>query len=200
MSNISRRQFLKGAGVATLAVAAAGMLAGCSKEDVPVVPGVTSETVEIRFTDDAGNVLATDKMEVLKSKTAVYFGEISLENLPKGYGVLGVSKLDDVLEVKNDSTGRYVVVNIKKGEIINAEDKDDSEVTLKTVRVQIWETNGNKTTDHFNVLVGERVCFDDIKTALEADFPGKTALNPAWRSKIVFDAGIWVAEVPLMIG
>ena len=34
MSNISRRQFLKGAGVATLAVAAAGVLAGCSKEDI----------------------------------------------------------------------------------------------------------------------------------------------------------------------
>ena len=42
MSNISRRQFLKGAGVATLAVAAAGVLAGCSKEDVPVIPEVTT--------------------------------------------------------------------------------------------------------------------------------------------------------------
>ncbi|MBS7019569.1 MAG: twin-arginine translocation signal domain-containing protein [Faecalibacterium prausnitzii] len=30
MSNISRRKFLKGAGVAALAVAAAGVLAGCS--------------------------------------------------------------------------------------------------------------------------------------------------------------------------
>ena len=30
MSNISRRQFLKGAGVAVLAVAASGVLAGCS--------------------------------------------------------------------------------------------------------------------------------------------------------------------------
>ena len=29
MSNISRRKFLKGAGVAALAVAAAGVLAGC---------------------------------------------------------------------------------------------------------------------------------------------------------------------------
>ena len=37
MSNISRRQFLKGAGVATLAVAAAGVLAGCSKEDIEKV-------------------------------------------------------------------------------------------------------------------------------------------------------------------
>ena len=30
MSNISRRKFLKGAGVAALAVAAAGVLTGCS--------------------------------------------------------------------------------------------------------------------------------------------------------------------------
>ena len=34
MSNISRRKFLKGAGVAALAVAAAGVLAGCSKDDI----------------------------------------------------------------------------------------------------------------------------------------------------------------------
>lgn len=33
MSNISRRAFLKGAGVAALAVAAAGVLAGCSADD-----------------------------------------------------------------------------------------------------------------------------------------------------------------------
>ena len=36
MSNISRRKFLKGAGVAALAVAAAGVLAGCS--NIPVTP------------------------------------------------------------------------------------------------------------------------------------------------------------------
>ena len=41
MSNISRRKFLKGAGVAALAVAAAGVLAGCSGNDVPSIPGVT---------------------------------------------------------------------------------------------------------------------------------------------------------------
>ena len=38
MSNISRRQFLKGAGVATLAVAAAGVLAGCSATLAPMSP------------------------------------------------------------------------------------------------------------------------------------------------------------------
>jgi len=35
---ISRRDFLKSAGVATLAVAAAGMLAGCSTNNTPVTP------------------------------------------------------------------------------------------------------------------------------------------------------------------
>ena len=38
MSNISRRKFLKGAGVAALAVAAAGVLTGCSNNDIPVTP------------------------------------------------------------------------------------------------------------------------------------------------------------------
>ncbi len=43
MSNISRRKFLKGAGVAALAVAAAGVLAGCSNEPMsPMIPGVTA--------------------------------------------------------------------------------------------------------------------------------------------------------------
>ena len=37
MSNISRRKFLKGAGVAALAVAAASVLAGCSDQSTPDV-------------------------------------------------------------------------------------------------------------------------------------------------------------------
>ena len=41
LSNISRRKFLKGAGVAALAVAAAGVLAGCSKD--PVVPATDAK-------------------------------------------------------------------------------------------------------------------------------------------------------------
>ena len=49
MSNISRRKFLKGAGVAALAVAAAGVLAGCSGNDVPAVPGVTTRPVTVIF-------------------------------------------------------------------------------------------------------------------------------------------------------
>ena len=52
MSNISRRKFLKGAGVAALAVAAAGVLAGCSgSTSVPdkTTPGVPDKTVYIYY-------------------------------------------------------------------------------------------------------------------------------------------------------
>ena len=50
MSNISRRKFLKGAGVAVLAVAAAGVLTGCgnSVPDKPT-PGVPDKTVKIKY-------------------------------------------------------------------------------------------------------------------------------------------------------
>ena len=55
MSNISRRQFLKSAGVAALAVAA---LTGCKKlpdTDIPDVPGVTSVDLRVLFVDEKGN-------------------------------------------------------------------------------------------------------------------------------------------------
>ena len=54
MSNISRRQFLKSAGVAALAVAA---LTGCKKlpdTDIPDVPGVTSVDLRVLFVDEKG--------------------------------------------------------------------------------------------------------------------------------------------------
>ena len=49
MSNISRRKFLKGAGVAALAVAAAGVLAGCSNVPDKPTPGVPDKTVHIYY-------------------------------------------------------------------------------------------------------------------------------------------------------
>ena len=67
---ISRRRFLKSAGAAALAVAAAGVLAGCdggdssSKvpgTDTPNVPEVTSKQVKIIFADVPRN--PTGKIE-----------------------------------------------------------------------------------------------------------------------------------------
>lgn len=66
MSNISRRQFLKGAGVAALAVAAAGVLAGCSKDDVPVIPGVTAKDITVKFVDRNDKVVDTTVVKDVK--------------------------------------------------------------------------------------------------------------------------------------
>ena len=94
MSNISRRKFLKGAGVAALAVAAAGVLAGCSKDDVPVVPGVTAKDITVKFVDRSGKEVATAvKKNVPLTQYNMNTSEVTA---PDGYvfGIVGDSKID----------------------------------------------------------------------------------------------------------
>ena len=134
MSNISRRQFLKGAGVATLAVAAAGVLAGCSGPDVPDVPdvpGVTTRPVTVIFMKDEGNgvtnvVGETAKIDVLKTEDSVKVADIDKKLLPEGYE-LENEKAE--VEIRNDKTkgGEYVLVFVKKVK------------TTKTIEVKTFE-------------------------------------------------------------
>ena len=113
MSNISRRQFLKGAGVATLAVAAAGVLAGCSKEDVPVIPEVTTRPVTVIFMADKGNgetvvVSETAKIDVLKTEDSVKVADIDKKLLPEDYHLENEKA---VVEIRKDaSKGEYIIV------------------------------------------------------------------------------------------
>lgn len=113
MSNISRRQFLKGAGVATLAVAAAGVLAGCSKEDVPVIPEVTTRPVVVIFMADKGNgetvvVGETAKIDVLKTEDSVKVADIDKKLLPEGYHLENEKA---VVEIRKDaSKGEHIIV------------------------------------------------------------------------------------------
>ena len=108
MSNISRRQFLKGAGVATLAVAAAGVLAGCSGNagpDVPDVPGVTTRPVTVIFMKDEGNgvtnvVGETAKIDVLKTENSVKVADIDKKLLPEDYHL---ENENAVVEVRKDA-------------------------------------------------------------------------------------------------
>ena len=94
MSNISRRKFLKGAGVAALAVAAAGVLAGCSGNDVPSIPGVTVKDITVNFVDREGKLIGSD----LKKNVPVdqYNMNSSEVTAPKGYvlAIVGDSKID----------------------------------------------------------------------------------------------------------
>ena len=113
MSNISRRQFLKGAGVATLAVAAAGVLAGCSGPDVPDVPGVTTRPVTVIFMKDEGNgvtnvVGETAKIDVLKTENSVKVADIDKKLLPEDYHLENENAVVEVR--KDDSKGEYIIV------------------------------------------------------------------------------------------
>lgn len=94
MSNISRRKFLKGAGVAALAVAAAGVLTGCSGNDVPSIPGVTAKDITVNFVDYDGKLIGSD----LKKNVPVdqYNMNSSEVTAPKGYviAIVGDSKID----------------------------------------------------------------------------------------------------------
>ena len=113
MSNISRRQFLKGAGVAALAVAAAGVLAGCSKEDVPVIPEVTTRPVMVIFMADKGNgeivvVGETAKIDVLKTENSVKVADIDKKLIPDTYHLENEKA---VVEIRKDaSKGEYIIV------------------------------------------------------------------------------------------
>lgn len=94
MSNISRRKFLKGAGVAALAVAAAGVLAGCSKDDVPVIPEVTAKDVTVKFVDRNGKEVDSIIVRDVKlTETKMNSNDVKA---PEGYviGIVGDQPID----------------------------------------------------------------------------------------------------------
>ena len=112
---ISRRRFLKSAGVAALAVAAAGVLAGCDGGDssskvpgteVPDVSGTTSKSVKIIFADvdngGAGVGNGGDDYEhpVLKDATVVDPKSIPADKIPQGYELADTKTVDTSINVR----------------------------------------------------------------------------------------------------
>ena len=64
MSNISRRKFLKGAGVAALAVAAAGVLAGCSDQSTPDISEKKKKVTLKYYSRSEGKIFGSVDIEV----------------------------------------------------------------------------------------------------------------------------------------
>ena len=133
MANISRRQFLKSAGVAALAVAA---LTGCKKlpdTDIPDVPGVTTRPVMVIFMADKGNgetvvVGETAKIDVLKTEASVKVADIDKKRLPKDYHLENEKA---VVEIRKDaSKGEYIIVFVT-----------DMTYASKEVEVKLHVTN-----------------------------------------------------------
>ena len=137
MSNISRRKFLKGAGVAALAVAAAGVLAGCSGNDVPAVPGVTTRPVTVIFMKDEGdgktNVVGeTAKIDVLKTENSVKVADIDKKLLPEDYHLENENAVVEIR--KDDSKGEYIIVFVTDVTVTP---------TKKTIDVKLLELPNN---------------------------------------------------------
>lgn len=114
MSNISRRQFLKSAGVATLAVAAAGMMAGCKADtpdtpDTPVIPEVTKE-VKVIFMCNGATAGKDGSVVVKKDAKTVPVSLIKAEQIPQGYTVESTGEL----KIKEIDGKECVLVTLKK--------------------------------------------------------------------------------------
>ena len=140
MSKISRRNFIKGAGVAALAVAAAGVLAGCSKEDVPVIPGVTAKDVTVKFVDrDGKEVGSTIVKNVKVTETNMNSNDVKA---PEGYviAILGDQRID---WTKQTVTFTVEKKNTKKVQVQYYNREGDGEVGTEIVEVEKDAINVN---------------------------------------------------------
>lgn len=168
MSNISRRQFLKSAGVATLAVAAAGMMAGCSKDDIPdtpdkpVIPEVTKE-VKVIFMCNGATAGNDGSVVVKKDAKTVPVSLIKAEQIPQGYTVESTGEL----KIKEIDGKECVLVTLKKI------------ATSKNVTVAFYDTVNN-------AMLSTTMT---IAVASDAEFVYKTDLRKALPGYEIIDNG-----------
>lgn len=199
MSNISRRQFLKSAGVAALAVAA---LTGCKKlpdTDIPDVPGVTSVDLRVLFVDEKGNpvgnsVIGVYETTVLKDAKKYDPKLIPADKLPKGYELIS----EDEVDIISESTPKIAKVPVKLEESKPAS-KSKIFLTLKFfdggVADRHVEVIANKVFD-LKSNPNERVYYADIKDSL-LDKCKDIKPDETWQSylKIVdggYEATVWM--------
>lgn len=199
MSNISRRQFLKSAGVATLAVAA---LTGCKKipdTDIPDVPEVTSVALRVLFVDEKGNpvgnsVTGVYETTVLKDAKKYDPKLIPADKLPKGYELIS----EDEVDIISESTPKIAKVPVKL--------EESKPASQSKVFVTLKFFNGGVADRHVEVIANkvfdlksnpnERVCYADIKDSLLAQCKDIEP-DETWESylKIVdggYEATVWM--------
>lgn len=155
MSNISRRKFLKGAGVAALAVAAAGVLTGCSNGDAPVIPEVTKE-VKVIFICNGATAGKDGSVVVKKDAKTVLVSQIKAEQIPQGYTV--------------ESTGELTIQEIDGKECVLVTLKKIA--TTKPVTVAFYDTvNRALLSTTMTITVASDAEFV-YKTDLKESLPG----------------------------
>ena len=182
MSNISRRQFLKSAGVAALA---AGVLAGCGKipgTDIPDTP-VTSVDLRVLFVDEKGDpvgngVTGQYNTTVLKDAKKYDPKLIPAENLPKGYELAS----EDEVDIINNGNMNLALVKLHKKEF-ESPSKTRVKITLQ------FTTPGNAPRE-LDVVVnrlfdsGDRLVVADFKDALYEKYSDVEIWNEGWSSPL----------------
>lgn len=192
MSNISRRQFLKSAGVAALAVAA---LTGCKKlpdTDIPDVPGVTSMDLRVLFVDEKKNPVGNGvtghyDTTVLKDAKKYDPKQIPADKLPEGYELAS----EDEVDIINNGNMNIALVTLK---LPKATSTRYAKVTF-----QNYQT-GKEVVKQFKIA-------EDAKqiTVKDITLPEGWVLaegNEDWYSDLVLgtgaDAGLDIAKRPCM--
>lgn len=193
MSNISRRQFLKSAGVAALA---AGVLAGCGKipgTDIPDTP-VTSVDLRVLFVDEKGDpvgngVTGQYNTTVLKDAKKYDPKLIPAENLPKGYELAS----EDEVDIINNGNMNLALVPLKLyKEVITS---------ARYVKVEFWNhQTGEKVWKEFKIAEdAKQITFKDITLPEGWVFADG---NDDWFSNVVkgtdADAGLDIATRPCL--
>lgn len=194
MANISRRQFLKSAGVAALAVAA---LTGCKKipdTDIPDVPEVTSVDLRVLFVDEKNNPVGngdTGHYDTTVLKDAKRYNPklIPADKLPKGYELVS----EDEVNITNNGNMNIALVPVKQ----------HKEVVTSTKYVKVTFQNG----DTGKQIVKQFKVAEDAKQITVADItvPEGWVLDKNsedWYSDLVLgtgaDAGLDIATRPCL--
>ena len=115
MSKISRRNFIKGAGVAALAVAAAGMLAGCGSS----TPEMVDVTVKYTKWSDLSNGYVTigkegefdETISVVKGQKTIKKEQLTKLGSVCNFSGHSAEKAPEAIEI--DWTGKTPVAQVK---------------------------------------------------------------------------------------
>lgn len=136
LKTISRRSFLKGAGVAALAVAAAGMMTGCSssssskKDPVSPTPTPVTKPVEVKYVDsETGAEVCTKTVNVKITELDVTDPKIASSALPlpeEFADKYSVIEADYPVQKDGDKYSIVVRVKAKSGDV--TDEKVDMEV------------------------------------------------------------------------
>ena len=114
MSKISRRNFIKGAGVAALAVAAAGMLAGCGSS-APEMVGVHVGYYYKDFFGDVKPIQDADKYAEVVSVVKGKVKKSDLKNLQaacNGSTGYGAKDVPDEIDVDWETATAKVILSL----------------------------------------------------------------------------------------